>query len=163
MVHAYLLAILALSAALACDGERRLPGSSPAGARLEQPAADSEPGAAGQAGALSDTEVATEAVARAVLAERFRAAGFRVRHDVAVARPGSFEVTVDGYDPGARVGFEYVAAIERDTDLDAPERAALEQDAEHRILIIDAAPVSVIEDQAARFLGAHANPAASTD
>jgi hypothetical protein len=86
-----------------------------------------------------DGPALTEAAARALLAERFRAAGFRVRYDVPVARDGAFALTVDGYDPARRVGFEYVAEAEAGADLDPDERAALARDHEQRILIIDAA------------------------
>lgn len=100
----------------------------------------------------------SEAAARALLSERFRAAGFRVRYDVPVARDGAFALTVDGYDPAHRVGFEYVATAERDTDLDAAERAALAREREQRILVIDAADAASLEAEAARFLGAARGP-----
>jgi hypothetical protein len=165
MVHATILAALAalaLCVTSACDGERRLLTSSPAGESFDhetaraKPAASDSTGARAQAEELADRQPASEAVARAILAERFRAAGFRIRHDVAVARPDGFALTVDGYDPQARLGFEYVAVSERDTDLDALERAALESDSEYRILVLDAAPVADIEERAGSFLRSHA-------
>ncbi len=88
----------------------------------------------------------SEAAARAVLSERFRAAGYRVRYDVPLARPGEFAFTADGYDPDRRVGFEYVAASERDTELSRTERAALAADDSEgggdgvSVLVVDAAP-----------------------
>ncbi len=51
----------------------------------------------------------TEAVARALLAERFRAAGLRIRQDVPVGG-----VTLDGADPQKQIGYEYVAEGEVD-------------------------------------------------
>jgi hypothetical protein len=87
----------------------------------------------------SNGSALTEATARALLAERFRAAGLRVRYDVQVVRDGAFALTVDGYDPARRVGFEYVAEGEAGADLDPGERTALARDREQRILIIDAA------------------------
>jgi hypothetical protein len=102
--------------------------------------------------AAGDGARLSEAAARALLSERFRAAGFRVRYDVLVTRDGAFALTVDGYDPAHRVGFEYVATAERDTDLDAAERAALAREREQRILIVDAADSADLEAEAARFL-----------
>lgn len=96
--------------------------------------------------------VLSEAAARAILARRFRAAGFRVRYDVPIARPGAFDVTVDGYDPVRQVGFEYVDTAERDTDLHAAERAALERDPAHRILVVDATDAAGLEARITRFL-----------
>lgn len=96
--------------------------------------------------------VLSEAAARAILARRFRAAGFRVRYDVPIARPGAFDVTVDGYDPARQVGFEYVDTAERDTDLHAAERAALERDPEHRILVVDATDAAGLEARITPFL-----------
>ncbi len=46
----------------------------------------------------------TEAQARAFIAERFRAAGLRIRQDVPVGG-----VTLDGADPQEHIGYEYVA------------------------------------------------------
>jgi len=113
--------------------------------------------------AHGDGTVLTEAAARALLAERFRAAGFRVRYDVQVSRDGAFALTVDGYDPARRVGFEYVAEGETDADLGPDERTALARDHEQRILIVDAhGPAGVEADRigalADRFLQALEKP-----
>jgi hypothetical protein len=96
-------------------------------------------------------EPVSEAEARTILAARFRAAGYRVRHDVRVAGEG-FELTVDGYDPESRVGFEYVAPAERDTDLVAEERAPLARDPSYRILILDPMTRTALDEQAGAFL-----------
>lgn len=137
-------------AALACSGgrgRRHLSGAAPPPARVivsQDAGTDARP---------SGPRL-SEAAARLLLTERFRAAGLRVRFDVPVvsevvdAEGGAFELSVDGYDPQARIGFEYVAASEADTDLSAAERAALAQDSEHRILVID----EVAEAQRAAFL-----------
>jgi hypothetical protein len=117
-----------------------------------------------RAGAAMDGDgpALTEAAARALLAERFRAAGFRVRYDVQVARDGAFALTVDGYDPARRVGFEYVAEAESDADLDPGEHTALARDREQRILIIDAASDAEITALAERFLQALETPGPAT-
>ena len=105
----------------------------------------------------------TEAVARALLAKRFRAAGFRIRDDVRVRSESptaalgdadpSFDLTVDGYDPEAKVGFEYIDPAEVGSDLLAEERAALgRENSGPRILILDPAPQSRILEQADEFL-----------
>lgn len=124
-----------------------------------------DPASARDAGALTprahagdDGSQLSEAAARALLAQRFRAAGFRVRYDVPVAREGAFALTVDGYDPVRRVGFEYVATAERDTDLDASERAALAHERSPRILIVDAADAASLDAAASRFLDAAGAP-----
>lgn len=146
------LMILALCAACT-GGERRLLGADNAGV-------DERGGEAPNARSVS-AEVpleaepfASEFEARAVLAERFRQAGFRIRYDVTLVIDGDIEVTVDGYDPASKIGFEYVAADERETDLSAAERSALEGRAEHRILIVDAAPLGRVGERADEFLTA---------
>ncbi|GAB4510745.1 MAG: hypothetical protein Tsb0020_28260 [Haliangiales bacterium] len=114
----------------------------PAAAPPEPTAAGVEPASERRAA----SPALSEAAARAVLSERFRAAGYRVRYDVPLSRPGEFAFTADGYDPDRRVGFEYVATSERDTELSRAERAALAADDSDSdgdgvsVLIIDAAP-----------------------
>ena len=148
----------ALGLATACTGARdrqhapvaavrgqQADGHAPPGRRLP---ANPEPPADDAGPAL------TEAAARALLAERFRAAGLRVRYDVEVARDGAFTLTVDGYDPARRVGFEYVAEDEQDGALDPDERTALARDPEHRILLIDATGDAEVRARTERFLQA---------
>jgi len=96
---------------------------------------------------LSETE------ARAMLSERFRRAGLRVRQDVRV-RGESYDVTLDGYDPDRDIGFEYIAVSERGTDLDDAERAAL---ASKRILILDASSEQTVSAAADAFLASLAD------
>lgn len=166
MVIERAICFVILCCSLSCtgSGDRRLLSSTEqSDERLDEPSEDSTQLGRAAMGDESDWDQqlkspssnlppASEVVARAILAERFRGAGLRVRYDVAIGRPGQFQFTADGYDPRSRVGYEYVAAAERDTDLAAAERLVLEGDPEYRILIIDAAPVSSIEEQAARFL-----------
>jgi hypothetical protein len=78
-----------------------------------------------------------EVEARLVAADRFRRAGFRIRQDVRITRPGAYDVTLDGWDPQRRVGYEYIAPEEVGLDLDAAERAALARDASLQVLILD--------------------------
>ena len=63
-----------------------------------------------------------------------------------------YDVTLDGFDPRRRVGFEYVSFAERGRDLDAGEAAALERAAEVRVLVVLAADSAAIEEQARAFL-----------
>ena len=120
----------------------------------------------------------TEAVARALLARRFRDAGWRIRSDVrvtssgnsgdapdsvapdsdAAADPSAFELTVDGYDPEARIGFEYIDPSEAGADLSPTERTALASNSTHRILIVDPADSDRVLELADRFLARHAAP-----
>jgi hypothetical protein len=148
--------VLILAFGLACSGGREgrgvpAPGASQ-GEALEPVVGAGEQGQLGDPGG----EFVSEAEARTILAARFRAAGYRVRHDVRVVGDG-FELTVDGYDPEARVGFEYIAPAERDTDLVAEERARLARDRTYRILVLDPMTRSALEQQADAFL-AEARP-----
>lgn len=185
MAHQHVFWVSMLCASLSCtgSGERRLlstsaerasePSDDSAGSHADVTTADRDSiGPANDRArdrARPDADVAnrpsaplvppiSEVVARALLAERFRAAGFRIRYDVPVTRDGQFQITVDGYDPASRVGYEYVATSERDTDLSSDERAALNADPEYRILIVDAASAEIVEDRADRFLRALAPP-----
>lgn len=93
----------------------------------------------------------SEGGARRLLAERFRAAGFRILHDIRITTAG-VDLTVDGYDPARKVGFEYVASEERNTDLTAAERIALRDQREHRLLVVDATSAAAVIAAARRFL-----------
>ncbi|WP_428261885.1 hypothetical protein [Haliangium sp.] len=94
----------------------------------------------------------SEAAARALLAERFRRTGLRIRADVPIERAGAYRLTVDGYDPDRRVGFEYIAEVERGVELEPSERAALAADASVRVLIVEATDAAGVEAAAERFL-----------
>lgn len=147
------LATLVLCATAACTGgERRLLSAGDTSSSETGVERGAEP--ASPPSRPEPEPLASESEARAVLAERFREAGFRVRYDVTLLIGGDFEMTVDGYDPGSKVGFEYVAAEERDTDLSVDERAALGRLSEYRILIVDPAPLGLVTDQADQFLAA---------
>lgn len=125
-----------------------------AGDRAALIEADAAPGVrlGAPAEAAPGAQALSESAARALLADAFRAAGFRVRYDVPVARDGAFALTVDGYDPMRRVGFEYVAEEERGAELDAGERSLLARDPEQRVLVIDAVDAAGLEERAQRFL-----------
>lgn len=145
-LHACVLA--AVLAALGCSSGREAR-NAPQGASARSVAdVDTEP--VEQTADLGPP--VSEAEARVILGEYFRNAGYRVRYDVHVAREGQFELTVDGYDPEARVGFEYIAPAERNTDVTADERTRLARDTTHRILILDAMARPVLEQRAGAFL-----------
>lgn len=92
------------------------------------------------AGPLPDAgPTLTEAQARALLAERFRAAGLRIRQDVPVGG-----VTLDGADPQKHIGYEYVA----EGDVDAAPKAD-----GWSILIIEATDVAQLTARVDAFLG----------
>jgi hypothetical protein len=139
---------------LACSGGHEGRGVPASGAKPGEAALAPVHGAGGHESAQPgdpDGAPVSEAEARTILAARFRAAGFRVRHDVRVAGNG-FELTVDGYDPESRVGFEYIAPDERDTDLVAEERAHLAREPTYRILILDPMSAPAVEAHADAFL-----------
>lgn len=138
-------------AALACSSGRDRGVPAPGASQGE---VTSEPTAGG--GHSEPGEPVSETEARTLLAERFRAAGYRVRYDVRITGQG-FDITVDGYDPDARVGFEYIAPAERDTDVMADEREHLVRDGAHRVLILDPLPRSALEQRIDAFL-AEARP-----
>jgi hypothetical protein len=94
----------------------------------------------------------SEAAARAFLSDRFRRAGFRIRYDVRVRVDGVFDITFDGFDPDKQVGFEYIDAIERDTDVLDAERSALESSTDYRVFVIDAVDPAVLTASAEMFL-----------
>jgi len=94
----------------------------------------------------------TEVAARLLLSERFRAAGFRIRNDVAVAGEG-YELTADGYDPDRGVGYEYIATEEVGTDLVDAERVALGRDSERHVLVLGPCDEASLRRSADAFLG----------
>lgn len=175
MTARYALTVLLLTALIACNGTRKRrvlatssPDERPAQADVDTAAdgAGAAPGVARRVAAAERPALmaparepavapgppASEAVARTLLAETFRRAGFRIRYDVILRQPERFEFTVDGYDPALRVGYEYIAVSERDTDLTRAERVALAADDNYRILIVDASAEDVIAQQVAGFL-----------
>ncbi len=92
-----------------------------------------------------------EAYARELLGARFRAAGLRILADRRVSGDG-YEVTLDGWDPARRIGYEYVAAGEVDTDLDATERVAMAADSTLHVLVVDATTAAGVAAAADQFL-----------
>ncbi len=141
----HLLVILALAGcgATPSGAERR-------SARGQVLATDSAPAhAAGVAAAPG--EALDEATARRLLAGRFRAAGLRVLEDVALEIDG-VTLVADGFDPARRVGYEYIAAEERDLELDAGERERLAAMSAVRILVTDETTAGDLERAADAFL-----------
>lgn len=100
---------------------------------------------------------ASESAARALLDRRFRAAGFRIVNDVRVVT-STAALTCDGYDPARKVGFEYIAAAERGTDVSRAEIAALAAQRTYRLLVVQAAPLAAVDAAAQRFLHALKTP-----
>jgi hypothetical protein len=100
--------------------------------------------------------VLDEASARFALARRFRAAGLRIREDVVLALPTG-ELTVDGYDPAARVGYEYVDAAELAAGPTLAVRAVLAVNG-HRVLVIEATDAAGLERAVEPFVAALAAP-----
>lgn len=137
----------------ACSGAETTSSSAPS-----PPAASSPPAAAPvepAPPAVDAGPLLSEAAARALLAERFRAAGHRVRYDVRVTVEGAFDVTLDGFDPDDRVGFEYIASGEVGTDVTAAERDALASgEGDLRILVLDASDAATVAAAAEAFLAA---------
>ena len=137
-------AIAVLSPGLdGCGGDRAL-----------EPAAAGQPpdGQGAAAPAPTGREAGLdEASARFLLAHRFRAAGFRIVADVPLDEAG-VALTVDGFDPERRVGYEYVAADERGVELDEAERARLARLGGATLLVLDAADAAAVSALADRFL-----------
>lgn len=138
------LAHLPLALVLGCGGAAA--GAERKGAVLAAESAPAHDAAAPEAGG----EPVDEASARLLLAARFRAAGLRVVEDVTLELDGGAVLVVDGFDPARRVGFEYVAAEEREVELDAARQLAATSAL--RILVVDAASADQIERAADAFL-----------
>jgi hypothetical protein len=90
-----------------------------------------------------------EGPARRLLAGRFRDAGLRIVEDVALAAPVA--ITLDGFDPERRVGFEYIATEEA-RDLAEVDRAVLARSADPRVLVLPACGPSRCAAAAEAFL-----------
>ena len=140
-------------AAAACGGERAAeprPDAPRTGDAVEVPASApaSAPAASAPAGGPLD-----EASARLLIAGLLRAAGLRVVADVPLGA-GGVEVTLDGFDPARRIGYEYVAADERGADLDDAERPRIAGMAGTRVLVIDSGDAEAVTGAVERFLAA---------
>lgn len=112
---------------------------------------DAGPAPTAEAPAIDAGQPIDEAHARAILAERFRAAGLRIRYDVVVTGNG-FQVTADGYDPERRLGFEYLDPSEAGTDLTLREAGWVGRDG--RLLVVEPGPAEHVAGAADRFLRA---------
>jgi hypothetical protein len=142
-----LLAAVALALLVAaCGGERGAESGTSPGAATVAPEVDASPG-----------EHLDEASARRLIAARLRAAGLRVVEDVPLRAEG-LDVTLDGFDPARRVGYEYVAADERGADLDDGERGRLAGLADARVLVVDSAGAEQVTAAVERFAAALAAP-----
>lgn len=97
-----------------------------------------------------------EIEARVILADMFRAAGYRIVYDVPLEL-GAATVAIDGFDPEARVGFEYRAADEQ-----AAWDGALPEGAGVKLLVIGPADRDTVEARGQAFLAAIA-PAQPTE
>jgi hypothetical protein len=152
------LLVIAVLGSVACgrNGEQK-PATGPAAAE-SAPAKAEEPAAAGAAADMAAPAPApppplAEVAARTLLAGALRAGGLRILQDVRVQGTG-YDVTLDGWDPARRIGFEYIAPEEVDTDLDAAEREALAADQSLQVLILDAGAEGAIQPALDRFIAA---------
>ncbi len=146
-------------AAAACGGERAAePG--PDAPRTSDGVASE--GHASEAGPGAPTGQLDEASARLLIAGRLRAVGLRVVADVPLGA-GGVEVTLDGFDPARRIGYEYVAADERGHDLEDAERERLAGVAGTRVLVIDSGDAEAVESAVERFLAAGAGPSPAAE
>jgi hypothetical protein len=137
--------LLAAILTTAC-GDRRA-GGGPAGPRpAEGAAARPRPDAAEP---VDRGPPLDEGPARRLVAGRFRDAGLRVVEDVQLTAP--VVITLDGFDPERRVGFEYVAPEEA-RDLAEVDRAALERSTDPRVLVLPACGADRCAEAADAFL-----------
>lgn len=137
-------------ALIGCGRGSERPPPTPALREAGTPAAADEPAPAAADPAAAPAPI-SEAAARALLASALRDAGLRILHDVRVQGPG-YDITLDGWDPARRIGFEYIAPEEIDTDLAPAEREALAAAADLRILVLDAADQSSLESRLSAFV-----------
>lgn len=139
--------LVVLLALVGCGGA---PGGADHRTRGEVRAAESAPSHAAAA-APTSREALDEATARRILAGRFRAAGLRILEDVPL-ETGGVTLVADGFDPARRVGYEYIAAEERDLELDAGERERLAGMTAVHILVTEKAVAGDLERAADAFL-----------
>ncbi len=90
-----------------------------------------------------------EAEGCSILARVFESRGYRIARDVGL-EIGEIEFTADGWDAGARVGFEYMTREAEDPDIYTPEELVslgrrMER-GELFILIIDESRIAVAGD-----------------
>jgi hypothetical protein len=157
-------ALVLLSAVAACGGAAghapaeptASPAPPPPTAQTDTPLPHGE--AASQAGPPLD-----EVTARVLLSDRFRRAGYRIRHDVRLVVEENVEVTLDGFDPERRVGFEYVSPEEVGVAVAAAEIAALRRAPDLRVLVIEPTDEAGLAAQADAFLAALAGAADGDD
>jgi hypothetical protein len=148
-------ALVLLSAAAACGGAAGHAPAEPPAAPAEPPppARADTPLPHGEASAPAGPPL-DEVTARVLLSDRFRRAGYRIRHDVRLVVEGHVEVTLDGFDPERRVGFEYVSPEEVGVAFADAEIAALRRAPELRVLVIEPTDEAGLAAQADAFLAA---------
>lgn len=97
------------------------------------------------AAAIGETE------ARAILADAFRRAGYRILYDHIIVVGGQ-TVAIDGYDPREQVGYEYIAADELAT------AASVRAIGGEGILIVEPSPREDVAKAVADFVEKLAQP-----
>jgi len=97
----------------------------------------------------------------ALLKQRFEAAGFHIEENRPFDEAG-VQFEIDGFDPEARVGYEYISSEAGDGwDVDAKVVAALEarrEKGEVHVLFVDEADASRLGELADAFLASLAKP-----
>jgi hypothetical protein len=96
-----------------------------------------------------------ERQACALLKQRFEAAGYRIQENIPFDEEG-VQFEIDGFDPDARVGYEYISTEAGDSwDVDEHVVAALDarrKNGEIHVLLVDEADASRIGELADAFL-----------
>ena len=89
--------------------------------------------------AISETE------ARAILADAFRRAGYRILYD---EPPAASSIALDGYDPRHAVGYEYIAVAEQASATNVRELAS------DKVLVIGPASRDAVIEASTKFVDA---------
>lgn len=92
-----------------------------------------------------------EGHARRLITQLMREAGYRIVYDSPLSVPGA-RATIDGLDPAAGIGFEYIARTEQNLDLTATEIARLRALPSPRILIIEGGTAEAVEADTRAFI-----------
>lgn len=111
---------------------------------------------------------ASEAIVRLRLNALFREHQLRIVNDYPCssacfeeAKNTDIEVTLDGFDPQSKIGYEYIAPAEIGLDLDSNEEKSLRNNS--RIFIVSGNALEQVEKQALQFLDSLPdNPAIAT-
>lgn len=103
----------------------------------------------------SKTPFASEVEARQLLDRLFRERGYRIVNDVEFWED-TIEVTLDGYDPQLKVGYEYIAEREANLDLSAGEMRSLQNSS--TIFVSSPTSLDELESRAHTFLRERVRP-----